>query len=166
MTRREIPSSGHRAVRQEPRRTRDARDYEPAVPLCRRSGRATRSKQDKVSEWLWRTNKDDGSNPLRVLGRLTEEHMDQALDASDDWDCKIIEWRAKFTALLREHSIQYSRGGHIRASAGISTQTLEQFIRDRELAAIEHEFDRATQNIENEPREPVSAASNILESAC
>jgi hypothetical protein len=46
------------------------------------------------------------------------------------------------------------------------SRTLEEFIRDRDLAAIDSEFSRALTNVESSPREAVSAASNILESIC
>lgn len=43
---------------------------------------------------------------------------------------------------------------------------LEEFIRERDIAAIDLEFNRALSNVESSPREAVSAASNILESLC
>jgi hypothetical protein len=58
------------------------------------------------------------------------------------------------------------RGGHIVTSLGAPTRTLEEFIRDRDIPSIEHEFHRAMENVESNPREAVSAASNILESLC
>lgn len=65
-----------------------------------------------------------------------------------------------------EYGLQYARGGYIVPNLGVPTRTLQQFIQDRDLAAIENEFDRAGQNTENEPREAISSASNILESVC
>jgi hypothetical protein len=62
--------------------------------------------------------------------------------------------------------MKYLRGGHIVTSLGAPTRTLEEFIRDRDTPSIEHEFQRAMENVESSPREAVSAASNILESLC
>lgn len=62
--------------------------------------------------------------------------------------------------------MKYMRGGHIVTSLSAPTRTLEQFIQDRDIPSIEHEFHRAMENVESSPREAVSAASNILESLC
>ena len=43
---------------------------------------------------------------------------------------------------------------------------MEEFIRDKDISSIEAEFNRALTNVETNPREAVSAASNILESLC
>jgi hypothetical protein len=124
------------------------------------------NKLAKANAWLRRVNKNHSVDPLRVLGRLVERYMEEPFDAASPWLVGLSKWRAKFTDVLGEHSLQYARGGHIVTSLGVPTRTLQEFIQDRNLAAIESEFDRAAQNTENEPREAVSAASNILESVC
>lgn len=72
----------------------------------------------------------------------------------------------KITKALARYELKYMRGGHIVTSLGAPTRTLEEFIRDRDIPSIEHEFHRAMENVESNPREAVSAASNILESLC
>lgn len=124
------------------------------------------NKLAKANAWLRRVNKDQSTVPLGVLGRLVEKYMEEPFDAASPWLIGLSKWRAKFTDVLGEHGLQCARGGHIVASLGVPTRTLHEFIQDRDLVAIESDFDRAAQNTENEPREAVSAASNILESVC
>jgi hypothetical protein len=97
---------------------------------------------------------------------LIEGYMDKPLDPDTEWDSPLFIWRAKFNGVLAEHGLQYVRGGRITASLGTPTRGLEEFIRERDLSAIDHEFERAAQSTESEPREAASAASNILESVC
>lgn len=123
------------------------------------------NKLAKANAWLRRANKDQTVDPLRVLGRLIEKYMEEPADAASTW-FPVVNWKTKLIAILGEHGLQYARGGHIVTNLGVPTRTLQQYIQDRDLAAIESEFDRAGQNTENEPREAISAASNILESVC
>ncbi|MGF6408385.1 abortive infection family protein [Paraburkholderia sp. MM5482-R1] len=46
------------------------------------------------------------------------------------------------------------------------SRTLETMLSTFDYAAVDEEFNRALSNLESEPREAVSAASNILESFC
>jgi hypothetical protein len=124
------------------------------------------SKPAKALTWLRRVNADGEIDPLRVLGRIIENYMDSPLDPTSEWDKPQDVWRNKLTALLAEHGLQYMRGGRVAASLGTPTRRLEEFIRERDIAAIEQEFDRAAQSVDAEPREAASAASNILESVC
>ncbi len=62
--------------------------------------------------------------------------------------------------------MQYVRGGSITGSLGTPSRTLDDFIRDRDLPALDQEFTRALANVDQSPREAISAASNILESVC
>lgn len=54
----------------------------------------------------------------------------------------------------------------ITTGLGIPTRALSDFIRDHDYAAIDREFQRALDNVEADPREAISAASNIVESVC
>ena len=122
--------------------------------------------QVRGNAWLRRVNKDHTVDPLRVLGRLIEKYMEEPADATSPWMAPLHKFRDKLADVLGEHGLQYARGGYIVPNLGVPTRTLRQFIQDRDLAAIENEFERAGQNTENEPREAISAASNILESVC
>ena len=124
------------------------------------------SKHAKALAWLRRTNKDSGIDPLTVLGRILEGYMEAQIDPSDTWKQLLVEARQKLSKALSESELQYVRGGKITGAMGTPTRTLSEFIRARDLEAIDQEFQRAVQNSSTSPREAVSAASNILESVC
>ena len=124
------------------------------------------SKPVKALEWLRVTNKDESVQPLDVLGRLIENYMEEELDPNNPWAEDHLKNREKITKSLASCELQYIRGGKIVGSLGAPSRTLEEFIRDRDAPAISMEFDRALTNVESNPREAVSAASNILESLC
>lgn len=127
------------------------------------------SKHAKALAWLRRVNKDDAvKEPLRVFGRIIENYMERPLDPSNSWDEPLAKARARLATVLSEHGLRYSVGGRVESttSLGVPTRTLQEFIRERDLAAIDHEFERAAENVETAPREALSAASNILESVC
>ena len=124
------------------------------------------SKSAKALEWLRITNKDDSIQPLDVLGRLIENYMEAPLDPQNKWDDQPFQDREKITKVLAQCDLQYDRGGKVVGALGSPSRTLEEFIRERDIAAIDLEFDRALSNVESNPREAVSAASNILESLC
>lgn len=126
------------------------------------------SKPVKVKQWLMNTNKDPSANPLRVLGKILEGYLDdcpfqylygESLDAY--W--KAIE---KIKKNLADQSLVYMNGNVLFGSLNSSSRTLEQLIKELDIASINQEFDRAIKNVESSPREAVSAASNILESIC
>lgn len=124
------------------------------------------SKHAKALEWLRKTNKDGNANPLDVVGRLIENYMEEHLDPNAfGFDFKTAD-REKLQKTLGQCELQYVRGGKIVGALGIPSRTLEEFIRDKDSSSIEAEFQRALTNVESNPREAVSAASNILESLC
>jgi hypothetical protein len=124
------------------------------------------SKPAKALQWLRAANKDETVQPLEVLGRLIETYMEQPLDPENSWDASRLEDRKRIADVLSQCDLQYIRGGKIGGLLGIASRTLDEFIRDRDLQAVEAEFNRAMENIDTSPREAVSAASNILESVC
>lgn len=122
------------------------------------------SKHAKALEWLRRTNKDESiADPLAVIGRLLEGYLDETIDPGDENKIKRNE---RILETLANVDLQYVKGGKLVGSLAAPSRTLQQLIRGRDLAAINHEFDRAYDNVEKEPREAVSAACNILESVC
>ncbi|EKS72633.1 hypothetical protein BURK_004252 [Burkholderia sp. SJ98] len=123
------------------------------------------NKLSKATEWLRRVNKVT-EEPLCVLGKLIEESM-EALSTPDDWDHAQKEAeRTRLQDILVKHNLQYIRGGNVVGALGVPSRTLESMLKEFDFAAVDHEFDRALGNVESEPREAVSAASNILESLC
>jgi hypothetical protein len=123
------------------------------------------SKHAKALEWLRRTNKK-AQDPLHVLGRILEAYMEQVFDPNNRWETDRIKEREKLIKALAESNLQYIRGGKVSGAMGIPTRTLAEFIRERDLESVAHEFQRAVVTASTSPRDAVSAASNILESVC
>jgi hypothetical protein len=124
------------------------------------------SKPVKAQAWLRLINKDVSLDPLAVLGRLIETYMEEPLDPANTWDEHKIAGRQRIQQILSQCQLQYVPGGKIAGALAAPSRTLEEFIRDRDIASVDHEFNRALANVETSPREAVSAASNILESVC
>lgn len=124
------------------------------------------NKQAKALEWLRKTNKDETLDPLAVLGRLIEGYMEEALDPNNSWDKDRLKDQERITKLLAQCELQYIKGGRIVGVLGAPSRTLEEFVRELDVTSIDAEFNRALTNVELNPREAVSAASNILESLC
>lgn len=124
------------------------------------------SKPAKAQAWLRITNKDENVKPLEILGRLIENYMEAALDPENSWDKDGLKDRERIVKVLAQCELQYIKGGKIVGALGAPSRTLEEFIKDRDFASIDAEFNRALSNVEANPREAVSAASNILESVC
>ena len=62
--------------------------------------------------------------------------------------------------------MRYLTGGIVTTGGAAPSQSLEKIIRDRDYISIHDEFNRAIRNVESNPRDAISAASNILESIC
>jgi hypothetical protein len=122
------------------------------------------SKHVKAEEWLRRVNKDKSVDPLAVAGRLIEKYMETIPDhytkESLEQDLSRIQ-----TALSRA-DLQYVKGGRLVGALAAPSQTLETVLKAFDFASVNAEFSRALENVRTEPREAVSAASNILESFC
>jgi len=128
------------------------------------------SKWVKAQEWLRRTNMDESLQPLQVLGRLIEAYMEESPPEGGPFDdfppATETPDRQKIKRALARYDLQYVRGGSITGTLGSPSRNLDDFIRDRDLPALDQEFTRALSNVDSSPREGVSAASNILESVC
>ncbi len=124
------------------------------------------SKPAKALQWLRITNKDERLSPLDVLGRLIEHYMEEPLDPENQWDREKIQDRERIAKLLAQCEFQYVTGGKIVGALGAPSRTLEEFIKEGDAASLDVEFNRALSNVDVNPREAVSAASNILESVC
>ena len=128
------------------------------------------SKWVKAQEWLRRVNRDESVQPLSILGLLIEAYMEEDPPKPDPFDIGVApsetEDQEKIRKALARYDLQYVRGGSVTGTLGTPSKALEDYIRDRDLPVIDHEFSRALANVEQSPREAVSAASNILESIC
>lgn len=123
------------------------------------------SKPVKAQEWLRQVNRDEGVEPLKVLGRLIEGYMEADLEDPIRGESH-RERREKIERALARAELQYVRGGRVVGALGTASRTLEELIGGRDLAAIDEEFARALRNVEGNPRDAVSAACNILECMC
>ena len=103
--------------------------------------------------------------PLAVLGLVIENYMEE--EPTSIFDQCYKEKQKKVERLrksLAKANLTYLQGGKIIGAHSAPAISLEQHIRKRNIDSINLEFDRAVTNIENNPREAVSAACNILES--
>lgn len=122
------------------------------------------SKHVKAQDWLRQVNKDISVNPLTIAGRIIEKYMESV---PDHWNKESIEQTvARLGTALTRSDLQYLKGGRITGLLAAPSQTLEKLLAAFDFAAVNEEFNRALGNVESEPREAVSAASNILESFC
>lgn len=126
------------------------------------------SKPVKALAWLRAINTDENIQPLKVLGHLIENYIEGPISvgyfsASAENQHKD---RERIKDVLSQYGLQYFTGGIISAGLAAPSRTLEQHIKARDIQSIDIEFERAIKNVEANPREAVSAASNILESAC
>lgn len=128
------------------------------------------TKAVKAQAWLRRINADDSFDPLQLLGRLIENYMEEDPPTGGPFDDfpphDETPDQQRLRKALARYDLQYVKGGLITGTLGTPSRTLEQFIEQRDLPALEHEFARALSNVDKNPREAVSAASNILESVC
>jgi len=81
--------------------------------------------------------------------------MERPLNPVNESEAALVKSRSRLATVLAEHGLQYAVGGRVVGSRSVPARTLQ-----------DHEFDRATQSIDDDPREAVSAADNILESVC
>jgi hypothetical protein len=122
------------------------------------------SKPVKAEEWLRQANKDSAVDPLAVAGAIIERYMEAI---PDHFNKESVEQdRERLQKALARCELQYVKGGRLIGLLAAPSQTLETLLTTFDFVSLNHEFDRALGNVETEPREAVSAASNILESFC
>lgn len=124
------------------------------------------SKRDKVQTWLRRVNGEESLDPLTVLGRLVEGYMEADVDEQEPMGKIRRDRIAKLEAAFARQQLRYIHGGTFASGLGTASKSLEDLIRGRNLNALDEEFERATRNVESNPREAVSAACNMIESVC
>lgn len=131
------------------------------------------SKPVKVLEWLNRTNKTS-EQPLKVLGKLLEKYMElPELETIPSYDTfkrsqyqESLEFKNSLIKLLGKYGLTYIQGGIISSGGSLPSQSLQNLIHQKNIPAINLEFERALKNVDSQPLEAVSAACNILESVC
>jgi hypothetical protein len=122
------------------------------------------SKHAKAMEWLRRTNKDYDTDPMEVLGLIIEGYMEEEPDLRYGTDEEKQKQINRLKSALQKANLKYLQGGKIIGAYSSPVISLEQEIRKRNIESVTVEFERAISNIENSPREAISAACNILES--
>lgn len=121
--------------------------------------------ETKCIDWLRRCNRDH-PDPYQVLGGVLEEFMelptaDWSLSGDDPWRKE----RDRVEKVLARYGLSYRRGGRIIGGGdAASAKSLEEIIRDRDLASVEDEFGRALAQIESDPPAAVTASCSLLES--
>ena len=124
------------------------------------------TKYTKAMAWLRSTNADEENDPLKVLGNIIENYMEEPISSDnllyEPWTADVDALRA---ALARYH-LQYVIGGRITGSLGSPARSLQEHIGDRDFESINGEFERALHSVDTNARDAVSAASNILEAVC
>jgi len=130
------------------------------------------SKLVKCQEWLARCNKDDKVDGYKVLGAILEDFMDRDLPEVNSWSGTepYKEWKEKrlfLSKALAKHGFSYVTGGRILLSgtAGPSKK-LDEILRDRDLTALDREFDRVVKTIESDPPSSLTAACSMVEALC
>jgi len=124
------------------------------------------NKTDKCSTWLGLTNQLRAcEQPLDVLGEVLGEYMEADTFGSDD---SRHQGRERIRKILEKNGLEYVGGGRIAPAGRVAgpTRSLETILRDRDLASVEKEFERALTNVESDPPAAVTAACAVIESFC
>jgi len=128
------------------------------------------SKIVKTQKWLRRIN-EESEYPLIVLGKLIENYFEkpELNTNSDIFEISPIPnprraFAEQIKATLKHHNLSYINNNVISAGESGPSHTLADFIKGKDIPAINAEFTRALDNINSHPRESISAACNILES--
>ena len=120
----------------------------------------------KCSQWLKRANWDETVDAFAVLGGVLKEYMDVETKY-DPNQSRWLEERERIRRILGKHGLSYHGGGQILgAVTGAPSRSLESIIRERDLGALDIEFQRALASVNLDPPAAVTAACNIIESLC
>jgi hypothetical protein len=133
------------------------------------------SHASKWKTWLLQTNAEPNVDAYVVLGRVLEEFME--VDPSASWprvpeehEREIAQReteRDRIREILARNGLRYHQGGKIlSANTSGSTRALDSILRDRDLAALDVEFQRALDSIEKDPPAAVTSACAIVEAMC
>lgn len=123
------------------------------------------SKSTKAQEWLRRVNKEH-TQPLTVLGKLVENFIESPESSYLTAEKEAFD-KKRISDILEQYNLQYHVGGVITDLVGNTvSKTLDTLIKELNISALDLEFNRALANVNKNPREAISAASNILETIC
>jgi len=121
---------------------------------------------DKCRTWMTAANKSKQiDNLLDNLGVLIEEIMDVVPSVNPIYGTIANAEKEKIEKQLAVHGLSYRTGGHIDLSGTtITSRTLDQIIRERDLRGVEIEFERILDNLHSDPGVAVTASCALLES--
>lgn len=125
------------------------------------------NKEEKCVAWLKRLNHTAGIDALSVLGTILKNFMDVDETYMGIANTTQVANRSRVMDILSRNGLRYEAGGRVYgATAASPTRSLEAILRDRDLAAIHKEFERALQSVEQDPPAAVTAACAIVEAFC
>ena len=115
----------------------------------------------KCQAWLKRMH-IEVPEPTAVLGKVLEEFMEVnhplRQEEQDTGQKRIHDVLARF-------GLAYRRSGRILGAAtALPTESLHQVLKDRDLAGVDLEFERALANVDEDPPTAITASCSILES--
>ena len=123
---------------------------------------STGSKLDICHDYLRQIINHNEIDILVVLSKLIARYIENM----DEENVLIEESKQKLLTAIKKSNLSLDNNGFLLNSdtKQLSSKELLKSIKDLDAQSIDEEFDRALKNVKKNPREAVSAASNILES--
>jgi hypothetical protein len=121
------------------------------------------SKAVKSKTWLRQAN-SAGLDTVAMTGRLIEGIMDR-VPTPDDIFLRGPRPKDLLEKQMKADGFVYSRGGRLmKANANLVSQSAEAAIKNRDLAGVQNEFERITENVDKDPAAAATASCALLES--
>jgi hypothetical protein len=134
------------------------------------------SHASKWKQWLLAANHDPQVDPYVVLGGVLEEFMEaepgpNQFHGREDERAAAVAKRVKdrlhLRQLLARYGLTYRQGGRIiSGDPAAPTRSLESVLHERDIAALDIEFQRALENVESDPPAAITSACAIMEALC
>ena len=128
----------------------------------------------KWKAWLRRASVDPETDAHSVLGKIIEEFMEvEPLENSNDFN-SIFGFSSEFEIYqknkkrlidtLNQNGLRYVKGGRIeQLPKGFGIENLAQSLKQKDFHALDVEFERALNNVNNDPASAITASCAILE---
>jgi hypothetical protein len=118
----------------------------------------------KCATWLKRCNEDLSIDPLKIVGLIIQDFMDQTPSYNQT---DIENGKRRIRESLARNQLSYQTNGLIYlAGVSLATKTLAGYLKSGDFSSIESEFDRATKQLDVDPNAAITAASSIIEALC
>jgi len=122
---------------------------------------------EKATRWLMRANDDPTADAFAILGGVLEELMEVDNPGHHQTRDRLELARSRIREVLARHGLSYHQGGRVLgAGGGAATRSLESVLRDRDLATLGIELQRALTSVEVDPPTCITAACSIIEALC